>query len=94
MPPNHKQKLTLMNRALSKRTKDFIEWELRDISGSSLKKPKKLRPAAINDVIPEEEEEYESTIKASRGPRKPHEIVDKDFVHWSDNQQMVYQENN
>jgi hypothetical protein len=30
LPPSQKQKMKLMNRDLSKRTRDFIEWELRE----------------------------------------------------------------
>ena len=31
LPPNKKQHMCLMNKDLNKRTKDFIEWELKEL---------------------------------------------------------------
>ena len=47
-----------MNKDLSKRTKDFIEWELKEISGQPLQK-RKPKAALVNGVIQEVDEEPE-----------------------------------
>lgn len=72
-----------MNKDLNKRTKDFIEWELREITQKPAISIKKTL-AITNDVIQEVDEENNESVNRSvnRGPRKPHEIIDKDFVYW------------
>ena len=47
-------------------------------------KKRKAKPAiAITDAIPEvPEEDVETVKKVRKGPRQPHEIVDRDFIHW------------
>lgn len=37
LAPKNKQKLTMLNTDLSKRTKDYIEWELREIAGKPVR---------------------------------------------------------
>ena len=78
LPPDHKQMLTLMNKDLSKRTKDFIEWELREYKYKSIYPPPK--PTAVAIIQPSG-----PRSKSSRESKKPKELIDKEFVDWASN---------
>lgn len=80
LPPNKKQQMCLLSKDINKRTREYIEWEIKD------RKRKMIKDVAVV-AVPEKKESGGDRAKVVKGQK---ELIDREFIFWNENSHLTY----